>query len=175
MLRFISYLLRWPRSHGFGIQSPADFKLATSVLAQPVPADVMTLLPDDYDRRELLVTVWRIASFLLPQHVCILSNDALTWQVVRLAAPDSVSSGIEQARLIVVDAAAGRVQDLGSIANDTYLIVANIRRSAVAKATYRAICNHPKATIIFDLHSHAVIHHHRQRFPERYALAPRTP
>ncbi len=186
--RAIAWLRRLPRTKGFGVQSPTDYRFCTQTLRAAVPALLSQQHAkggEEYQWHRLayvIAAAWRPAVF-----VNLTACEELNATV--LMAHNRCVVGAEkalvaQATLVAVDAAdlgaAGAQQGVGpdgniaalldAMAVDACLIVRHIRRNTACRTAWRTLCRHKRAVITFDLYSFGIVQTYARRYRQHYNI-----
>ncbi len=148
MNEFFAHLRRLPRTHGFGVQSPADYHFITRVLRRPISEDIFREMPQDKGERQVARLVYLIRQEIETQAQ---ETDIHVEDLTRLN-----SSDIDRL--------------MADIADNTYFILSNLRASQSTLALFHHLVAHPRRKITFDLYSTAVLHLTSRRYSEMYKI-----
>lgn len=165
--------LRYFRRKGYGVQSPFAYHVVRDIVAETTPFYAYAELRQHFGRRRdepLLQLLLRLANDVQPDTVYIYTErDASSSDTAPLAAylkagcrrasievwqTESTPPPPRSARLVVAPDARAALALIDNIADDGCLVVFDTR---AARAAYRELQTHPRATALFDLRTHALL------------------
>lgn len=172
MLRFFSHLLRWPRSHGFGVQSPSAYRFVKDIIREQYPYYAYESLaqkyPEDKVAQAFHQFLLRLSNMLQAQHW--VSNNLKTVEL------DYLRAGCQKAELLsshahpdgvildLVDLEADEDYDhsfyrkyASLLAPDGVMVIEGIHDSSHCVRFWRQVAADPKAVVTFDIYDCGVV------------------
>ncbi len=172
-------LSRFPRSHGFGVQSPSDYRLVTHTLRAALPEAVLGALPRDRAAAKLCRIVYRVVSSRKPATCVVAGCPEEVARIVSMAFGGCVVNGdAELSATEMVIAGASWLCARREVAEEmaeklpggSCMVVAGIRTDKKTLSLWRRIAAHEKSVVTFDLYSSGIVLRDEKRYPQAYKI-----
>jgi hypothetical protein len=170
--RFFSHLLRWPRSHGFGVQSPSAYRFVKDIIREQYPyyayASLAKKYPEDKVAQAFHQFLLRLSNALQAQHW--VSNNLKTVEL------DYLKAGCKSAELSTSHPHPdGVIIDLEGLASDSdpiksfycravdqmkpsgVMIIEGIHRNRSCTLFWQQVLADSHAVVTFDIYDCGVV------------------
>lgn len=170
--RLYYHFVRWPRSHGFGIQSPSDFNFVLEVVRQRYPYYAYSVLaekyPEDYVTRTFHQFLLRLSNMVQGQYW--VSNNLKTVELDYLRAgcnkaslfsshphPDGVILDLSNLQLPSDFEKSFYHRYVDALTPNGVLVVEGIHESDICYRFWKQIVDDTRAITSFDIYDVGVV------------------
>lgn len=175
--KFLSTLLRLPRTRGFGVQSPFAYRFLREVITERWPYyayDDLKTLSRDEDERKLGQLLLRLSNHFGPRQWYFGSDDILRRYKAYVSAgchrTQCISELPNKVEIALLSANGSLQEALQHVSDDSVLILLDLRsRSLSCRDTMRQAID-AGATVCFDLYNEAIIFFNSKLHPHIYKV-----
>lgn len=175
--KFLSTLLRVPRTRGFGVQSPFAYRFLCEVITERWPYyayEDLKALSKDEDERKIGQLLLRLSNYLGPHQWYFGSVDLLQrYKVYVLAGShqskcvSELQNRVEIALLSVNDSLEETLQH---VSDDSVVILLDLRSRSLSCRDSMRMAIDAGATVCFDLYNEAIVFFNPKLHPHLYKV-----
>ena len=175
--KFLSTLLRLPRTRGFGVQSPFAYRFLREVITERWPYyaydDLKTLSRDENERRlgQLLL---RLSNHFGPRQWYFGSDDILRIYKAYVSAGchriQCISELPNKVEIALLSANGSLQEVLQHVSDDSVLILLDLRSCSFSCRDTMRLTIDAGATACFDLYNEAIIFFNSKLYPHIYKV-----
>ncbi|MCD8282179.1 MAG: hypothetical protein LUC22_02870 [Prevotella sp.] len=172
-------VMRFPRTCGFGVQSPSDYRLITVTLHKELPQAVSRALPADKHRARLCRLAWLAAGGRgAKRYICIgCSPDIERFMAGFCRQRGFVRANDTPSAELIIISATALCEDIDaaerlveSVPDGACMIVADIDTSPATRSAWRRIYTADRARITIDTYRSGIVLFDAKRFKQHYKI-----
>jgi len=175
--KFVSTLLRLPRTRGFGVQSPFAYRFLREVITERWPYyayDDLKTLSRDEDERRLGQLLLRLSNHFGPRQWYFGSDDILRRYKAYVSAgchrTQCISELPNKVEIALLSANGSLQEVLQHVSDDSVLILLDLRSCSFSCRDTMRLTIDAGATACFDLYNEAIIFFNSKLYPHIYKV-----